>query len=79
MVKTPIERYVEMGKFMTVHTFVDASTVANGTALCGVSDEKVTLLMAKGLIAKPSLFSDWNSQPLFMGLDSQSICAKPMR
>ena len=53
----PIQRNAEIGKSMTLHTFVDASTVAYGAVVYGVSEGKATLLMAKGRIAPEKTLS----------------------
>ena len=53
----PVQRNSGIGKSMTLHTFVDASTVAYGAVVYGVSEGKATLLMAKGRIAPEKTLS----------------------
>lgn len=52
-----IQRHAGIGKSMTLHTFVDASTVAYGAVVYGVNKGKATLLMAKGRIAPATALS----------------------
>ena len=51
MKEVSIPSHAKIGESMTLHTFVDASTVAYGAAVYGVSGNEATLLMAKGRIA----------------------------